>query len=78
MNIKAIFPRMKCTFIGSKFQLIRQCSGRPAFNPRSRHTEDFKNGTCLTLSNIGYVSRVKWSNPGKGVAPSPIPRCSCN
>ena len=31
---------------------------------------------CLTLSNIRYVSRVKWSNPGKGVAPSPTPRCS--
>ena len=26
---------------------------------------------CLTLSNIRYISRVKWSNPGKGVAPSP-------
>ena len=31
---------------------------------------------CLTLSNIRYVSRVKWSNPGKGVAPSPTHRCS--
>ena len=31
---------------------------------------------CLTLSNIRYVSRVKWSNPQKGVAPSPTPRCS--
>ena len=31
---------------------------------------------CLTLSIIRYVSRVKWSNPGKGVAPSPTPRCS--
>ena len=30
----------------------------------------------LILSNIRYVSRVKWSNPGKGVAPSPTPRCS--
>ena len=30
---------------------------------------------CLTLSNIRYVSRVKWSNPGKGVAPSPTPLC---
>ena len=28
----------------------------------------------LTLSNIQYVSRVKWSNPGKGVTPSPTPR----
>ena len=25
---------------------------------------------CLTLSIKRYVSRVKWSNPGKGVAPS--------
>ena len=31
----------------------------------------------LKLSNIRYVSRVKWSNPGKGVAP-PTPRCSSN
>ena len=30
----------------------------------------------VTLSNIKNVSRVKWSNPGKGVAPSPTPRCS--
>ena len=32
---------------------------------------------CLSLSNIRYISKVKWSNPGKGVAPSPTPRCSC-
>ena len=31
---------------------------------------------CLTLSNIRYVSRVKWSNPGKRVALSPTPLCS--
>ena len=31
---------------------------------------------CLTLSNIRYVSRVKWCNPGKGAAPSPTPQCS--
>ena len=31
---------------------------------------------CLTLSIIRYVSRVKWSNPGKEVAPSPTPWCS--
>ena len=30
---------------------------------------------CLTLSNIRYVSRVKWNNPEKGVAPSPESRC---
>ena len=31
---------------------------------------------CLTLSIIRYGSRIKWSNPGEGVAPSPTPRCS--
>ena len=31
---------------------------------------------CLTLSNIKYVSRVKWINQGKGVAPCPTLRCS--
>ena len=30
---------------------------------------------CLTHGNIRYIWRVKWSNPGKGVAPSPTPRC---
>ena len=31
---------------------------------------------CLTLSNIRYVSRVKWSNPWKELAPSHRTRCS--
>ena len=31
---------------------------------------------CLTLSIIRYGSRVKWRNPGKGVASSPTPWCS--
>ena len=31
---------------------------------------------CLTVSIIRYGSRVKWSNPGNGVAPSPTPWCS--
>ena len=39
-------------------------------------SKDFKNGTlCLILSNTRYVSRVKWSNQGKGVEPLPTPRC---
>ena len=31
---------------------------------------------CLTFSIIRYISRVKWSNPRKGVAPSPFQYCS--
>ena len=50
------------------------------FNPRSSHTKDSKKwyflSPCLTLSIIRYVSRVKWSNPRKGVAPLSTPRCS--
>ena len=39
------------------------------------YNKDFKKWyeilSCLTLSNIRYISRVKWSKTGKGVAPSP-------
>ena len=42
---------------------------------RLSHTKDSKNWylipSCLTLSIIRYGSRLKWSNPGKGVVPSP-------
>ena len=31
---------------------------------------------CSILTNIRYLSRIKWSNPGKGVVPSPTPWCS--
>ena len=31
---------------------------------------------CVTLSIIRWLSRVKWSNPGKGVVLSHIPWCS--
>ena len=30
----------------------------------------------MQFTIIRYGSRVKWSNPGKGVAPSPTPWCS--
>ena len=30
---------------------------------------------CLTLSIIRYGSRIKWSNPAKGLEPSPTPWC---
>ena len=59
---------------------VRQWSRRTGFNPRSRHNKDFKmvldSSLLIYYSNIRYVSTVKWSNPGKGVAPSPTPRCS--
>ena len=56
---------------------VRQWSRRSGFNPRSSHTKDSKivlDAALLTLCIIRYVSRIKWSNPGGGVAPSPSPR----
>ena len=41
-----------------------------------RHKKWYLILPCLILSIKKYVSRVKGSNPGKGVAPSPTPRCS--
>ena len=51
-------------------------SVRPGFYPMSCRTKNFTWYLYLTLSIIRYVSRVKWSNPGKGVAPFSTPRCS--
>ena len=36
--------------ISSDLPRVRQWSERPAFNPRSRHTKDFKNGTWYLLA----------------------------
>ena len=36
----------------------------------------FLTSHCLTLSITRYLSRVKWSNPGKVVVPFPTLRCS--
>ena len=57
---------------------VHQWPGRLGFNPWSSHTKDSKNDTCylLALGIIKYRSRVKWSNPGEGVAPLPTPQCS--
>ena len=41
----------------------------------SRHTKDLK-PPCLRLSFIRYVSKVKLSKLGKGVAPFPTLQCN--
>ena len=65
---------------GSKGQNITYIyPWRPRFNPRLSHTKDSKKWylkpPCLILSIIRYISRVKWSNPRKGVVSSPTPWC---
>ena len=54
---------------------IRQCSGRPGFNPRSHHTKDFIKVFDTSLLNTQqYKIRIKGKE--KGVAPSPTHHCS--
>ena len=58
---------------------VRQWPGRLGFPPRSSHSrlkKCYLIPPCLTLCILRYGSRVKWSNPGNGVAPSPTPWCS--
>ena len=58
------------------FPMVRETWDQSQATSRQRLEKWYLIPPCLTLSNIRYVSRVKWSNPGKGVAPSPTPRCS--
>ena len=57
---------------------VHHWSGRPGFNPRLSHTKDFKrlDTSLLNTQQYKYILRVKWSNPGKGVAPLPTTQCS--
>ena len=76
-GVLLVFPSIVLFGSLASGKSVRQWSRRPGFNPRLSHTTDFKKWylipPCLTLSNIQYISSVKWSNPGKGVAPSPTP-----
>ena len=56
--------------------MVRETSIQSQFELYQRLKKWYLKLLCLTLSNIRWESRVKWSNPGKGVAPSPKPRCS--
>ena len=66
------------TSVTSQCLHYRWWSGRLGFKSWSSHTILIKwylMLPCLTLTIIKYKSRVKWSNPGKGIAPSPTLRC---
>ena len=79
MKLNYLIPTRKPAHWPSALS-IHQCFGRPGFNPRSNHTKDLKKWylipPCLTLCITRYLSRIKWSNPGKGVVSSPTHRCS--
>ena len=57
---------------------IYQWPWRLGLNPRSSHPNDKKLVLDITLLNTQHYKvriKIKWSNPGKGVAP-PTPWCS--
>ena len=77
----SVLPGSMIALTSFPFNFIRgSCSKQICFNPRLSNTKDSKKWylmpPCSTLSIIRYGSRVKWSNPGKGVVPSPTPWCS--
>ena len=60
-----------------------ECLPMPLENVRQSQVESYQRlkkwfliSPCLTFSTIRYISRVKWSNPAKGVDASPTPWCS--
>ena len=58
---------------------VCQWPRRPGFHLRSSYTKDSKmvlDAALLNAQIIRCVSRVKWTNPWIGVAPSPTPQCS--
>ena len=60
---------------------VRQCFGDLGSIPGRVIPKTLKMALDISLLNtqlIRYVSRVKWSNPGKEVAPSLTPQCSSN
>ena len=55
---------------------VRQLSGRPGFNPKSSYAKPSKMVIGAALLNTQYYKvRIKRSNPGNSVAPTPAPRC---
>ena len=49
----------------------------PGFNPRSSHTKNSKivlDASLLNFQHYKVWTNGKWSNPWKGVVPSPLPR----
>ena len=64
------------------FTLVKECSPiaretwvRSQIESYQRLKKRYLIHPCLTLSIIRYGSRVKWSNPGKGVVPFPTTWC---
>ena len=70
---------LRHVLIGTMVRSVCQWSGRLGFNPRLNHMKDSKMVLDVSLLNTQYSKvwiKGEWSNPEKGVAPSPTPWCS--
>ena len=65
-----IYPQLE------SLPMVRETVVQSQVQSYQRHKNWYLMPPCLTLSIIRSASRVKWSNPGNGVAPSPTPQCS--
>ena len=70
LRCRTLAERLECS------PMVRETWVRSQVESYQRLKKWYLMPPCLTLSIIRYGSRVKWSNPGKWVAPSPTPWCS--
>ena len=79
VNIDVVVPVLEVFWFSKRIEclpMVRKTWVQSQVGSYQRLLKWYLIPPCLTLSNIRYVSRVKWSNLGKEVAPSPTPRCS--
>ena len=76
LPIARIHNFRKSITIGQMSEVFANGLGDQSSIPGRRLKNWYLMPPCLILSIIRYGSRVKLSNPGNGVAPSPTPRYS--
>ena len=67
--------RINCFTWPNEYSVRRETGVQSQVESYQRLKKWYLMQPCLTLSIIRYGSKVKWSNPGNGVAPSPTPWC---
>ena len=75
-GVSTLFGSFNAELNFKHFNLVRETRVQSQVVSYQRLLKWYLIPPCLTLSNIRYVSKVKWNNPEKGIAPSPTLRCS--
>ena len=76
-NVKIQLKKLKCSLVNwvECSLTTGETGGRSLVESYQRLKKCYFMSPCLTLIITRYGSMVRWSNPGKRVAPSPTPLC---